>query len=235
MNIILRKWEPLLLTEYEFRCFVVDNKITAITQYYNLPFLDLLARSSFDKALAQEKICDFVVKQVIPRLSRPPPSYTVDVAINLTAEKIWLIEVGFPPPTAGTTFFDWNNSNDQAILIGAAPFEFRTLKKPWEASSALKLCKADGGDLVAPLVDPSVRSFLRLLRAIEQGQLPKEWVDLSHAFACNLCRVAPIRGPRFFYQTRDLSFDLCFACYSDCLHSPHLLPPHIGIHTSRPV
>jgi hypothetical protein len=52
----------------------------------------------------------------------------VDVALDENLEKAWLIEVGNPPPVAGTGLYDWSNPEDRKVISGeSGAFELRIL------------------------------------------------------------------------------------------------------------
>jgi len=51
-KIVLREWEPELTTEYEFRAFIYQNKLTAISQYDHYTAYPTLEKEKVDIKLA---------------------------------------------------------------------------------------------------------------------------------------------------------------------------------------
>eukprot|EP00005_Dracoamoeba_jomungandri_P002517 CAMPEP_0174255558 /NCGR_PEP_ID=MMETSP0439-20130205/4877_1 /TAXON_ID=0 /ORGANISM="Stereomyxa ramosa, Strain Chinc5" /LENGTH=383 /DNA_ID=CAMNT_0015337785 /DNA_START=1 /DNA_END=1152 /DNA_ORIENTATION=- len=148
--LIIRKWEDIS-PEYEFRVFVVNQEITAITQYHHLCFVKEIVDNS-----------EYVLSLILDAFSQikdipicEDQTYTVDFVL-LTPEQCakqkrkcgkhkckkggqdvfhcaQLVEINDPPPTAGTSLFDWDNEKDRDILQNG-PLTFRVNERcsPWE-------------------------------------------------------------------------------------------------------
>lgn len=128
MDIVFRKWNERLVPEREIRCFVVDRKVTAMTQYYSSVFVPALASQ-------KESICravlDYLHGIIIPLV--PMPNCTIDVGMTSDGN-LCVVELNPPAPRSGTSLFTWNHGSgggkDNDILTGVAPFEFRVLEAP---------------------------------------------------------------------------------------------------------
>jgi hypothetical protein len=58
-------------------------------------------------------------------------NYTIDFALSpsLDLSRSYVVEINHLPPEAGTSLFDWNNSDDRK-LIEHGPFTLRILDEP---------------------------------------------------------------------------------------------------------
>lgn len=120
-NIVVRKWEEIL-PEYEFRAFVWNSKITAMTQYYKTTYVPQMVTL---KQSLEERMLTFFEEHVKEKI--PITEYVVDFAVDPTSNKIWVVEINNPPPVAGQALFNWDDETDKRIIQGASPFEFRIL------------------------------------------------------------------------------------------------------------
>ena len=91
MNLVIREWSQNLNPLFEFRCFVSNEKLTAVTQYNQGVFVPELCKN---KKKIQTAIKQFVHQIVIPRV--PLPFYTVDVGVDLASFDVCLIELNGP-------------------------------------------------------------------------------------------------------------------------------------------
>eukprot|EP01126_Amoeba_proteus_P006192 TRINITY_DN12150_c0_g1_i2.p1 TRINITY_DN12150_c0_g1~~TRINITY_DN12150_c0_g1_i2.p1 ORF type:complete len:228 (+),score=47.45 TRINITY_DN12150_c0_g1_i2:908-1591(+) len=126
-HIVVRKWEEIL-PEFEFRCFVYNHSITAITQYYKSTFVPQMVEM---KEEIQEMIHEFFSVQIKNRI--PVENYVLDLAVIPASKQIWVVEINNPPPVAGQALFDWKNEEDRNILEGRSPFELRVLLSPTDS------------------------------------------------------------------------------------------------------
>ena len=126
MKVIVRQWWPQLFPPFEFRCFVYDGFITAITQYYSLSFYPELVSN---KALIHGMICD---KWGIAHPLLGLQTYTIDFAISRDLKEIKVVEINNPPPTAGTGLFDFCDPSDRRQI---------------ETGYRTKLPQCQGGDV----------------------------------------------------------------------------------------
>ena len=93
VEMVVRRWDARIDPEYEFRVFVVDNAISAVSQYYDLCYVPEIAAHRDE---IRERIDRYFVEQVRDRVRIP--TYTVDLALSPTSEHIWLIELVLPQP-----------------------------------------------------------------------------------------------------------------------------------------
>jgi len=76
-------------------------------------------------------------------IKAPNETYTIDFVLNKDFSVASFVEINDPPPTAGTSLFLLENSDDRKLLM-EGPFTFRVLPTPVAWSSA---------DLHAPLME----------------------------------------------------------------------------------
>ena len=135
VSCVVRKWYSNIAPEMEFRIFVVEKRVVAITQYYKLAYVPLIAKEA-DRI--RQLTIDFIEKQVNPRLSTVT-TYTADIVFDPeNLENIKLIEINNPPPLAGQALFSWDNPADQEILNGKHEgCEMRVLKTPPDPQASL--------------------------------------------------------------------------------------------------
>ncbi len=129
ISCIVRRWFAKIAPQLEFRVFVVDRRVVAITQYYKLAFVPEVAEH---REHIQQSIISFVEKEINPRLTTVG-TYTADVVLAVdNFSDIKLIEINNPPPLAGQALFSWDDPADQAILSGRASGEcvMRVLETP---------------------------------------------------------------------------------------------------------
>ena len=100
-QIALREWNNELSTDYEFRTFVYNNKITAISQYDHYGIFPHLFE---EREKIEKLIHDFWEKEVKNRINFP--YYIIDFGyIN---GKIIFIELSPFLPTIGECLYNWN-------------------------------------------------------------------------------------------------------------------------------
>jgi hypothetical protein len=121
-QIVIRKWEEIL-PEFEYRAFIYNSKITAITQYYKTTYVPEMVAL---KESLQNRMISFFEENIKGRI--PTTDYVVDFAVDPHSDTIWVVEINNPPPVAGQALFDWDSENDKQIITGQLPFEFRILE-----------------------------------------------------------------------------------------------------------
>jgi len=123
-NVVVRefKWFDVA---YEFRGFVYDKKLTALTQYNEFVYFPLLLKQ---KEKIVQDINDFFHKEMIPLLNLS--NYVIDFILIKTENgfDIYVVELNPFAEFAGGGLFSWINDLD--ILLGKLPFEFRIVTKP---------------------------------------------------------------------------------------------------------
>lgn len=114
-HICLRAWERRIQDRFEFRCFVHENRLTAISQYNTYVCIDELAddtgfRQTVFARLVEEWKRNF--QHVLSEIG----SYVCDLAYCRETDDVLLIELNPPEPTTGSGLFDWQR--DVHILTG---------------------------------------------------------------------------------------------------------------------
>lgn len=115
-QLVFRKWEPELSYDYEFRVFICDNKITAISQYDHYAVYKHLFEN---KEKIKTSIIEFWNKV---HTSVGEHSYVMDVGYFPKREECILIEVSPFLPCTGPALFHWKNDKEQ---LRNGPLEFR--------------------------------------------------------------------------------------------------------------
>lgn len=121
IHVVLRKWEPLLDPEFEFRGFVHNKQLTALSQYNHYAYFPEIVER---KEELQEAITSYWEASV--RAKVEAPSYVVDFAV-LTDGRVCVVELNPFAKTTGGALFSWKG--DEAVLHNG-PFEFRVHEKP---------------------------------------------------------------------------------------------------------
>lgn len=150
VNIVIRKWLDFR-PELEFRGFVYDRQLTAVTHYYKFCFV----REAVEKkeAIAQQ-IRSFYEEKL--RDTIPASTYAIDFAL-LPDGQLIVVELNPFAPNTSPGLFDW--TKDEDVLKGVKPFEFRLLENRVENAREL---------LAAPL-----RFLLDLVRPREAADEKK--------------------------------------------------------------
>jgi hypothetical protein len=151
LELILRKWCNLYPSQ-EFRCFVVQKQLIAISQRYHSqhwPYLSSV-RNHF-----RDLISDFFVHVVQPNVLSSMTQYVFDVYIDQKS-RIWLIDINVWATRTDALLFSWpeliertsmlsSNENDQTPTV-----EFRIVESEHQLvlSNPLSSYKAPLMDLV---------------------------------------------------------------------------------------
>ena len=130
-QICLRQWEDRLCIENEFRCFVHDGKMTAISQYDPYPVLPHQLRNNENKKKLEKMMKEFWKKlhpsvgvaSYVCDLGWLPPVVS-DSTDDDEVGEIVLVEIAPFLPCTGPALFKWTQDKD--VLFGRSPFEFRT-------------------------------------------------------------------------------------------------------------
>ncbi|KAJ3190461.1 hypothetical protein HDU85_000759 [Gaertneriomyces sp. JEL0708] len=125
-ELVLRKWYDLR-PSMEFRCFVKDHALVAITQRDTSNYYDFLPPM---KEELKQKIVEFYENKVKNQF--PDKDYVFDVYISQKGQrKVWLIDINPFSRVTDTLLFDW-----QEILqfTNESP-EFRVINGHWELSN----------------------------------------------------------------------------------------------------
>lgn len=122
---MIREWIDNLKAEEEFRGFVYNNKLTALSQYCYYQYFKNLAN---EKERYEALLLKFF--NSLPANLFGKENFIIDFAVDLENDRVWIIEINpFFKDTSGC-LFDWGK--DKQILHGEKPYEFRVLAKPVE-------------------------------------------------------------------------------------------------------
>lgn len=123
-SLVVRRYDVDIDPALEFRAFVRNHKLTAVSQYEEFYYPNLSSRQEELKS----RIADFftsVVSPIVQKTNCLPASYVVDFA--LIGESLKVIEINpFHSNTAGS-LFSWKNDRE-TILNG--PLSFRFVESP---------------------------------------------------------------------------------------------------------
>jgi hypothetical protein len=146
LAIVLRKFEPIPLW-CEFRAFVKDRRIVAVSQYFSELYFPELQGEKVQKEMLER--LDAFYARLIPKLPLSYKSFILDVKIDQKSVK--LIELNPYGELTGAGLFDWKDDSD--LLMGNRQnCEFRVRTAPldlvltgvWKDSMDVALQKAGG-------------------------------------------------------------------------------------------
>jgi len=126
-NVIFRAWNPQLDESYEFRCFVHNGKLTAISQYNHYCVLRHLHPQ-------KKRIQDLIVKfwqSLHPCLpTKTYSSYVVDLAIvGPKKDQVIVVELNPYAISTGPSLFHWTIDKE---VLHKGPLQFRLRDKPMD-------------------------------------------------------------------------------------------------------
>ena len=127
-NLVVREWHDIDVSQ-EWRCFIKDRKVAAISQYNYLPcFPDLIANRQY----LADLLVSFLSVTVIPSLPDTPifQDMVIDLAVTGDAwahPKLWVIELNPYLSSTDGALFSW--AHDLPVLTGQLPFELRLTEK----------------------------------------------------------------------------------------------------------
>lgn len=107
VRLIVREWADVD-PEMEFRCFVANRKMVAITQYNNQLLYPFLCNVGFLRETVScivstfEKVSDLIQYNL----------YVIDFAVHADLKSATIIELNPAGPMTGGSFFDWNLDRD---------------------------------------------------------------------------------------------------------------------------
>jgi len=126
VQLIVREWIDIKI-EYEFRGFVVNGVLTAVSQYSDPCYFEDLIKN---KSKCEKQILDFFKNTLKDTI--PINSYIIDFALvplpeNEDQFKIWVIELNpyndYEGCGAGSCLFDWKK--DREVLTNGYEFRIR--------------------------------------------------------------------------------------------------------------
>eukprot|EP00051_Salpingoeca_urceolata_P001561 m.41977 g.41977 ORF g.41977 m.41977 type:complete len:181 (-) comp11506_c0_seq3:265-807(-) len=139
-NLVVREWVPMDV-DMEFRGFVANGALNALSQYNHLAFFPRLAELS---GSIVARVREFFATEVRHRLCDHFGSYVIDFGFSVDMEQIFVIELNPFLETTDGAMFSWNNERE---LLEHGPFEFRFREKV--AHGAAALMQSDWRDLLA--------------------------------------------------------------------------------------
>jgi hypothetical protein len=117
--------------DYEFRVFVHQNKMTAVSQYDHYAYYPHLEAKRDEIVLAIK----IFWSQIHSYLG--VDSYCLDVAYCPATFDCIMIELSPFLACTGPALFSWSLAEDLMILEGRAPFEFRLKDERWAVGNTL--------------------------------------------------------------------------------------------------
>lgn len=120
--IIVRPWLPGMQLQSEFRGFVYQNQLVALSQYFTQCYFATLAE---EMPQIVQLVTAFFTSIVQPKLVELQ-DYVVDFVV--VDKQVLLLEVNPYKETTGSGLFDWQQ--DAAQLHGKLPFQYRILHAP---------------------------------------------------------------------------------------------------------
>jgi D123 len=148
MELILRKWCNLYPSQ-EFRCFVVQQQLVAISQRYHSQHWPYLS-SARDQYLVL--IRDFFEQVVQPHVVASMTQYVFDVYIDQKS-RIWLVDINVWASRTDALLFHWSELLERASRLASEEIdpiiEFRIVESEHQIlSNPLSSYKAPMMDLV---------------------------------------------------------------------------------------
>eukprot|EP00040_Diaphanoeca_grandis_P041754 m.263444 g.263444 ORF g.263444 m.263444 type:complete len:365 (+) comp50435_c0_seq1:183-1277(+) len=133
-NFVVRQWVDIDV-DMEFRGFVKDGKLCALSQYNHLAYFPRVANQQDHIASI---VRDFFKRNITSALKQTFDDYIVDFAITHLGEenqKIWVIELNPFLETTDGCLFSWKTDRD--TLEGRNDFEMRVCTAPRNGVKAL--------------------------------------------------------------------------------------------------
>jgi hypothetical protein len=122
MDIVLREWNSKVKPQHEFRCFVFNNQMNAITQYFFAGYYQEILEN---KEKIENQIQTFFKDEIQGKL-KELKNYVIDFAVIPENGITLVIELNPFTETTGTNLFSW--FWDAKIIYEG--YEFRILKEP---------------------------------------------------------------------------------------------------------
>lgn len=130
-QVVLREWERELSVDYEFRCYVKDGRLNAISQYDHYCKYDHL----FPRKAELERRIRTLWSEIHPHVGAS--SYGMDFGYLPEQDRLVMIELSPFLRCTGAHCFRWSNAYDNAVLHGRRPFEFRLVQQTFPEYEAL--------------------------------------------------------------------------------------------------
>ncbi|KAJ6254512.1 cell division cycle protein [Anaeramoeba flamelloides] len=129
----VRKWQDMEV-DMEFRAFVYDGHLTAISQYNHFCYFPRLLEM---KEKLQNLMVTFWKENLRDKLHKKFPEYVVDFCIvGENYDKVMVIELNPFKYTTDSALFSWEKER-KSILTNPEQFEFRLVKSVRSGSKSL--------------------------------------------------------------------------------------------------
>mmetsp|Transcript_20420 Transcript_20420/g.61012 ORF Transcript_20420/g.61012 Transcript_20420/m.61012 type:complete len:625 (+) Transcript_20420:36-1910(+) len=122
-QIVLRQWQPDLSLDFEFRLYVHEGRLTAISQYDHYTRYDHLFPL---KEMLQQRMVA-LWEQIHPCVG--VDSYGMDLVYLPASDQLRFLELSPFLRCTGAHCFRWGNPDDVDVLEGRRPFEFRLVEQ----------------------------------------------------------------------------------------------------------
>jgi len=119
---VIRLWRPIEI-EMEFRGFVANGKLNALSQYNHIVYFPELWQR---REQIQQTILTFFNTKLAEILPKIYPRCVLDFALVGPQLEVIIIEINPFLPTTNDALFSWRD--DMNVLLNG-PFEFRLRKK----------------------------------------------------------------------------------------------------------
>jgi hypothetical protein len=138
-SVVVREWLDIDPAR-EWRCFAVDGRVTAISQYYSTLFFPALLRDKTDDA---RLILETFGRDVWPRLQKDRGFARMVIDFVRVGDRAIVVELNPFSEATHACLFDWHA--DRKLLHGqaAAEAEVRVRESPLVLSRADKMVLAD--------------------------------------------------------------------------------------------
>eukprot|EP01083_Nonionella_stella_P017510 48981_1 len=120
VSLAIRKWDTRIRDDLEFRCFVYDHKLRAISQYNHYCYFPELGDNALFVECIKKKICGYFERNIEHKV--PYREYIVDIAIIILDEKkkenvdnldCVVIELNPYRTSTGAGLFNWGGDEQQ--------------------------------------------------------------------------------------------------------------------------
>ena len=120
VSIAIRKWDNRIRDDLEFRCFVFDKKLRAISQYNHYCYFKELGDNALFVECIKKKIMRYFEEEIVSNV--PYRNYVIDIGIivvdeenkeQMDALQTVVIELNPFETTTGAGLFDWGRDEKQ--------------------------------------------------------------------------------------------------------------------------
>ena len=152
MKLVARAWDPRLKPESEFRGICWNGELTCLCQYFHPLYFDEISKR---KGLIESDIRAAFEQPDVRHAVRQLGGHCIIDFAWLAPGDVLIVELNpfdgvclgtFP---ASTGLFLWENEEDQAIMRGNAPFEFRIRTEPLKISAIKAQCNPSWRDIIS--------------------------------------------------------------------------------------